>query len=45
MRCEPDAVVHRYVLLGACCLAALLAVYGWGVWRAWQEAEGAKRRA
>ena len=39
-----EALVHRYVVLGLCCLLALASVYAWGVWRAWQKAEVAKRR-
>ena len=29
-----DAMIHRYVALGAACLFALVLVYAWGVWRA-----------
>jgi hypothetical protein len=39
-----DALVHRYVLLGICCLVALAVVYAWGVRWAGREAEAAKRR-
>jgi hypothetical protein len=34
---SPQALVYRYLLLGACCLVALALVYGWGVWRAGRE--------
>ena len=39
-----EALVHRYVLLGICCLVVLASIYAWGVWRAWQKADAAKRR-
>jgi hypothetical protein len=39
-----DALIHRYVTLGICCLVALALVYAWGVWRARQEALAAARR-
>ena len=29
-----DEMIHRYVVLGICCLAALALVYAWGVWQA-----------
>lgn len=32
-------LVHRYVVLGICCLIALALVYAWGVWRAKTELE------
>lgn len=37
-----EALVHRYVVLGLCCLLALGSVYAWGVWQAWQKAGDAK---
>jgi hypothetical protein len=35
---SPDQLVQRYFTLGLCCLAATVAVYAWGVWRARKEA-------
>ena len=32
-----EALVSRYVVLGVCCLIALMLVYIWGVWRARSE--------
>lgn len=34
-----QTLVHRYVVLGVCCLIALALVYAWGVWRAKSEIE------
>jgi hypothetical protein len=34
-----DALIHRYVTLGICCLVALAAVYAWGVLRARRYAQ------
>ncbi len=31
---RPEQLVYRYFALGVCCLAALAAVYAWGVWQA-----------
>jgi hypothetical protein len=36
-------LVHRYVVLGVCCLITLACIYAWGVWRAKTELEA--RRA
>ncbi len=38
-----EAMVRRYVALGLSCLAALAAVYAWGVWRAKKAADAAQR--
>lgn len=38
-----DQLVSRHVTVGVLCLAALAAVYGWDVWRAWQEAQADAR--
>ena len=40
-----QALVRRYFVLGMCCMLTIAAVYAWGVRRAWQAAEAAKRRA
>jgi len=37
-------LVHRYFVLGLCCLVALAIVYAWGVWRA-KSAMNARRLA
>jgi hypothetical protein len=37
-----DQIVGRYVLLGAVCLAALLALYAWGLYTALQRERGAR---
>jgi hypothetical protein len=39
-----EAMVRRYVVLGLFCLAALTAVYAWGVWRAKQALDAPRPR-
>jgi hypothetical protein len=34
-----EVMVKRYLVLGLCCLAALAAVYAWGVWQAKKAAD------
>ena len=34
-----DELVRRFFVLGVACLVAFLAVWAWGVWRAWQAAK------
>ena len=34
-----QALVRRFLTVGFACLAALAAVYAWGVWAAWQRAK------
>lgn len=34
-----DQLVDRYLMTAVCCLVVLLAVYAWGVWQAWREAD------
>jgi len=34
-----DQMVRRYVVLGVVCLIVFLAVWAWGTWRAWREAQ------
>lgn len=34
-----DALIHRYVTLGICCLIVLAVFYAWGVWQARRAAE------
>jgi len=38
-----QTLVHRYVVLGLCCLVVLTLVYAWGVWRAKSEMATRKR--
>ncbi len=39
---RPEQLVYRYFALGVCCLAALAAVYAWGVWQARKAAAAAR---